>query len=344
MQLQAGISSRLDAVTTRLGGVGQGLCVSVVIAVTAQFLSEHYGAPAMLMALLLGIAFHFLAEEGVCVKGIEFTARTVLRFGVALLGVRISIDLLIGLGPSMISLTVIGVILTILFGLGGAAVLGRGWRLGLLTGGAVAICGASAAMAIAAVLPANEHSERNLLFTVLGVTVLSTIAMIAYPIITQTLGLDLMQTGVFLGGTIHDVAQVVGAGFSVSEQTGETATLVKLIRVSMLAPVVLIFALVIRMRGESDSLEDMKRPPLIPGFVLGFLLLAGINSLHLIPESLGSFLNDLSRWSLLTAIAAVGMKTSLRRILDVGSQAIMLIVAETLFIAVFILSGVHFLT
>ena len=344
MEMQAGIASRFDAISGRLGGVGQGFCVAVVIAVTAQFLSEHYGAPAMLMALLLGIAFHFLAEEGVCVKGVEFTARTVLRFGVALLGVRISIDLLIGLGPSMISLTVAGVILTILFGLGGAAVLGRGWRLGLLTGGAVAICGASAAMAIAAVLPTNEHSERNLLFTVLGVTVLSTIAMIAYPIITQVLELDHLATGVFLGGTIHDVAQVVGAGFSISEQTGETATLVKLIRVSMLAPVVLVFALVIRMRGESESLEGKKRPPLVPGFVLGFLLLAGINSLNLIPEVVGSFLNDLSRWALLTAISAVGMKTSLRRIFDVGSQAIILIVAETLFIGVFILAGVHFLT
>lgn len=344
MRTSAAIASRLDAVTGRLGGVGQGFCVALVIAVTAQFLSEHYGAPAMLMALLLGIAFHFLAEEGVCVKGIEFTARTVLRFGVALLGVRISIDLLIGLGPSMISLTVAGVILTILFGLGGAAILGRGWRLGLLTGGAVAICGASAAMAIAAVLPQNEHSERNLLFTVLGVTVLSTIAMIAYPVITQVLGLDYQATGVVLGGTIHDVAQVVGAGFSVSEETGETATLVKLIRVTMLAPVVLVFALVIRMRGESESLEGMKRPPMMPGFVIGFLILAGINSLHLIPASVADFLSDLSRWALLTAISAVGMKTSLRRILDVGSQAIALIVAETLFIGVFILAGVHFLT
>ena len=115
----------------------------------------------------------------------------------------------------------------------------------------------------------------------------------------------------------------------------------------MLAPVVLVFALVIRMRGESESLEKSlegkKRPPLVPGFVLGFLLLAGINSLNLIPEAVGSFLTDLSRWALLTAISAVGMKTSLRRIFDVGSQAIILIVAETLFIGVFILAGVHFL-
>jgi uncharacterized integral membrane protein (TIGR00698 family) len=326
-----------------------------VIAVAAQFLSEHYGAPAMLMALLLGIAFHFLAEEGRCVAGIEFAAKRVLRFGVALLGARISVELLIGLGPELIALVVLAVICTVGVGLAGARLLGRGWRLALLTGGAVAICGASAAMAIAAVLPKNQHSERNLIFTVLSVTVLSTLAMIAYPIDTRAFALDHLATGEFLGGTIHDVAQVVGAGFSVSEQTGETATLVKLIRVSMLAPVVLVFSLVIRAgadkAGEAapdKSAEDQtaraQRPPLIPGFVLAFLALAAVNSFGLIPEVLAGALADLSRWALLVSIAAVGMKTSLRRILDVGGQAIALIVAETLFIAAFILIGIAMLT
>jgi uncharacterized integral membrane protein (TIGR00698 family) len=326
-----------------LSSVGPGFLVSLVIAIAAQFLSDHYGAPAMLMALLLGIAFHFLAEEGRCVAGIEFTAKTVLRLGVALLGARISVELLIGLGPELIALVVIGMILTILFGLLGARLLGRGWRLALLTSGSVAICGASAAMAIAAVLPKNEHSERNLIFTVLSVTVLSTIAMIAYPIVTQSLDLDSKASGVFLGGTIHDVAQVIGAGFSVSEQTGETATLVKLIRVTMLAPVVLAFSLIIRAMPGLDPVEG-KRPPLIPGFVLAFLALAAVNSLGVIPEVVTKGLGDLSRWLLLIAIAAVGMKTSLRRILDVGGQAIVLIVAETLFIAGFILIGIIYLS
>ena len=321
---------------------GPGFAVSIVVAATAQFLSEHYGAPAMLMALLLGIAFHFLAEEGRCVPGIAFTSKTVLRIGVALLGARISIELLIGLGPRLILLVVAGVILTILFGLLGAKLLGRGWRFALLTGGSVAICGASAAMAIAAILPKNEHSERNLIFTVLAVTVLSTIAMIAYPIITQALDLDDLATGVFLGGTIHDVAQVVGAGFSVSNETGETATLVKLIRVTMLAPVVLVFALIIRAYAEDDPAKDGKRPPLMPFFVIMFLVLAAINSFGLIPSFMQGFLADLSKWALLVSIAAVGMKTSLKTILDVGGQATILIIAETIFIAGFILFGVTY--
>jgi uncharacterized integral membrane protein (TIGR00698 family) len=318
---------------------GPGFLVAVTVAITSQFLSDHYGVPAMLMALLLGIAFHFLAEEGRCVPGIEFTSKIVLRFGVALLGMRISAGLLVDLGLATITLVIGAVIATILIGLIGARLLGRGWRLALLTGGSVAICGASAAMAIAAILPKNEHSERNLLFTVMGVTVLSTIAMVIYPIIAQQFALDDRGIGIFIGGTIHDVAQVVGAGFSVSQEAGDTATLVKLIRVTMLAPVVLVLALIIRaMPIEGDP--GTARPPLIPGFVLGFLILAAINSFGFIPDALSQLAGDASRWALLIAIAAVGMKSSLKRIFEVGGQAITLILAETVFIGVAILIGI----
>lgn len=331
--------------TSLLDQYGRGVLISITVAVAAQFLSDHYGAPAMLMALLLGIAFHFLAEEGRCVSGIDFTSKTVLRVGVALLGARISFDLLISLGAEFILLIIVSVVATILFALIGARLLGRGWRIALLTGGSVAICGVSAAMAIAAVLPKNEHSERNLLFTVLSVTVLSTVAMITYPIVAQSLSLDERLTGVFIGGTIHDVAQVIGAGFSISDPTGETATIVKLIRVTLLAPVVLFFALVFNSRSENGLAEDndVKRPALIPGFVVGFIILATMNSLHLFPPMISGLIEDISRWALLIAIAAVGMKTSLKTIFTVGGQAVVLIVSETVFIALFILIGIYLL-
>ncbi len=326
----------------RLRAQGQpllpGIAVSALVAITAQFLADHYATPAMLLALLLGIAVNFLGEEGVNVDGIAFSAKSLLRLGVALLGVRISVDLMADLGPQLIGLVVLGVLATIGFGLAIARIFGHRWRFALLTAGSVAICGASAAMAISAILPKDDRSEERLIFTVLGVTVLSTIAMVLYPILVNTIGLDERQGGVFLGGTIHDVAQVVGAGFSISETTGDTATLVKLIRVSMLAPVVLIASLLIRSFAEAPA--DGKQPPLLPGFVLGFLLLATLNSFHLIPVVLADFLSQASRWLLLTAIAAVGMKTHLKQVLDVGGRAIALIVIETVFIAGFILAGV----
>lgn len=294
----------------------------------------------MLMALLLGIAFNFLAQEGRCRPGIELCASAMLRLGVALLGLRISVELLMGLGASTVLLLVLAVAATVLFGLVAARLLGRGWRLALLTGGAVAICGASAAMAIAAVLPKNEFSERNLIFTVLSVTVLSTLAMIAYPIPAQSLGLDARATGIFLGGTIHDVAQVVGAGFSVSPEAGETATLVKLIRVTMLAPAVIAFA---RAMGGAEAAPGAAgRPPLLPAFVLAFLALAALNSLGLVPQAVAGPASDLSRWALIAGIVAVGMKTSPGRVFEVGGDAGALIVAETVFLGLFILAGIHY--
>lgn len=339
------LSFRLDlaAMLRRARILAPGVFVCGLVALAAQFISDHYGAPAMMMALLMGLALNFLVEDNTrCAEGVGFSSKTVLRLGVALLGARISVAVFAALGWGVVALIVAALIATMLFGWAMARMLGRGWRLAILTAGSVSICGASAAMAIAAILPRNEFSERNLSFTVFGVTMLSTVAMIVYPILAAGLGLSDMAAGIFLGGAIHDVAQVVGAGFSVSEPVGETATTVKLIRVSLLAPVALALALALRARGF-EAREGGRRPPLPPGFVAGFLALATVNSLGWIPQDAQAALWALSKWAMLTAIAAVGVKTQLRRILDVPLQSVGLIVGETVFIAGFVLFGVSLL-
>ena len=152
--------------------------------------------------------------------------------------------------------------------------MGRGWRFGFLTGGAVAICGASAALAISSVLPKNKNSERNTLFTVISVTTLSTFAMIVYPIFAKLLELDDVSPGIFIGATIHDVAQVIGAGYSISEETGDTAAFDKLLHVTMLIPIVLLTVLIFRkdVRGG----ENRQLP--FPLFVVGFITLVCLGS------------------------------------------------------------------
>lgn len=323
---------------SRANQLWPGLLVCGLIALAAQFLSDHYGAPAMLMALLLGLSMHFLVEDGERSRpGVEFSAKVILRVGVALLGARISFAVFAELGFGVLVVVVLALLATLAFGFLCASALGRGWRLAILTGGSVAICGASAAMAIAAVLPKNEYSERNLSFTVFGVTLLSTLAMVIYPIIAALIGLDEKATGIFLGGTIHDVAQVVGAGFSVSEPVGETSTTVKLIRVSLLAPFVLCLTLALRKTNDSEQQAGSKAPPLIPGFVLAFLTLALVNSLGLLPSIVQEVFWAVSRWAMLAAIAAVGVRTELKRIIEIPPQSIVLIICETLFIAVFVL-------
>jgi len=315
-----------------------GVIVCLMVAITAQFLSDHYATPVMLLALLLGIAVSFLSEEGKTVAGIDFTARSLLRFGVALLGVRISATVIASLGFELIAMVLVGVVLTIAFGLWIARYFGHRWRFAILTAGSVAICGASAAIAISAVLPKDERTEERLIFTVVGVTLLSTITMIAYPILVNTLALDDVSAGVFIGGAIHDVAQVVGAGFTISPVAGETATLVKLMRVAMLAPVVVITALMMRPRVKLAPGET--RPPLLPGFIIVFVVLAILNSIGFIPAALSEWMGQASRWLLVIAIAAVGMKTDLKQVMSVGGAAIGLIVVETLFLGCFVLVGI----
>ncbi len=318
--------------------LGPGLLVAVTVAMAASFLSSHYGAPVMLFALLLGMAFNFLSEEGRCVAGLQTASTQVLQVGVALLGARITLEQVAELGLIPVATVFGAIVLTILFGIVVARFLGLPKQLGMLTGGAVGICGASAAMAMASTFPKYQGSERDTIFTVVAVTTMSTFAMIIYPIIAVKLGLDQTQSGFFLGATIHDVAQVVGAGYSISNETGDAATIVKLARVAMLVPVVLVFMLWFRKRGAAPRISKLPVPP----FLIAFPLLVGINSTGVIPEAVTMILIDASRWCLVIAIAAIGMKTSLKALAEVGHRAIALIVAETLFLALFIL-GVIFL-
>ncbi|MCF2946492.1 putative sulfate exporter family transporter [Paraglaciecola aquimarina] len=317
-----------------------GLVVSVIVGLAALFLSQHYGAPAMLFALLLGMALSFLYEDTNCKKGIEFTSSHILRLGVALLGLRVAFGDLAVLGWHTALLLLGAIISTIFVGIVLSNLLGLQKRFGVLTGGAVGICGASAAMAISAVLPKAKHKERDTLLTIIGVTAFSTTSMILYPMIAASLGLSATDTSIFLGGTIHDVAQVVGAGYSVSEQTGDLATLTKLVRVAFLLPVVLCILLVIKMNLNKDV---GGKSPGVPGFLIAFVALMTLNSLITIPELVTKVATDLSRFALMIAIASIGMKSNLGQLRTVGIRPIILIFLETAWIAGVILMALPYL-
>jgi uncharacterized integral membrane protein (TIGR00698 family) len=314
-----------------------GVLACGVVATAATFLSQHYGAPVMLFALLIGLAMNFLSAEGPCEPGIEFSARTLLRLGVALLGLRITAAQVVAFGWQPAALVVLSVVLTIGVAMIAARALGFQPLFGLLTGGATAICGASAALALAAALPAHPGKERATLFTVIGVSALSTLAMVVYPMIVQWLGLDMRAAGVFLGGTIHDVAQVVGAGYSLSNQTGDVATLVKLMRVAMLLPVIVFATVLTRTRSTPGS----QHPPLLPWFAVAFALLVAINSTGWVAPSVQALGSDVSRWCLVAAIAGIGMKTQLKDVAGVGLKPIALMVGETVFLATLVLGALH---
>ena len=313
-----------------------GLLIVATTALAARFVSDHYSAPAMLMALLFGIALNFLSSEPRTQKGIAFSARTLLRISVALLGFRISVDLVSTLGPWNLVLVVSGVCATVVFGLLLGKMIGLSKDFAFLTAGSVAICGASAAMAIAALLPKNKEQETQLTFTVATVTILSTCAMIFYPVLAERLGLSPLESGVFLGATIHDVAQVVGAGFSISDATGDISTTVKLVRVAMLGPVILVASFLLRDHA-TDGNQPTVRPAILPWFVGAFFGFFLLNSLGMVHEIITSWAISVSRWGLLCAIVAVGMKTSIKDVTKVGVFPFFIVGLETLFIATWIL-------
>ncbi len=266
-----------------------------------------------------------------------------LRIGVALLGLRITAGQVAELGFAPFAIVVASVVLTIGVSMLAARLMGFQPLFGLLTGGATAICGVSAALALAAALPAHPLKERATLFTVIGVSALSTLSMIVYPALVNALGLDARTAGIFLGGTIHDVAQVVGAGYAVSREAGDAATVVKLMRVAMLVPVIAFaVALARRKAAAAGPVEAVlgtaaARAPLLPAFVVAFVVLVGLNSLGVVPQVVREAGADVSRWCLLIAVAAIGTKTRFQELLTVGLKPVVLMLGETVFLAALVL-------
>ena len=331
------------ALETRIATLRQlvpGLLVAALVAMAAAFLGSHYKGSMLLFALLLGLALHFISEDPRCAAGIEFASGTVLRLGVALLGLRLTIAHVGALGWQTVLALLCAVALTILLALLLAKLLGIERSLGLLIGGATAICGASAALAISSVLPKSPRLERDTALTVVGVTTLSTLAMVSYPLLTSWLGFDALTSGKFIGATIHDVAQVVGAGYSLSPEAGDAATITKLMRVAFLMPVLVIVSLAVRgqiaraQHAKAGGVAAGPKTPLLPWFTVAFVALMLLNSTGWIPAAVQSGASDLSQGFLVLAIAGVGLKTSLKDVTQLGWRPVLMIVLVTLALAV----------
>lgn len=290
--------------------------------------------PAMVVALVLGVALSRVAARPGFAEGLGFCARPVLRLAVALLGLRIAVADVLALGIWTALLVMGAMAATLASAIWLGRRLGQDGRAAALAGAATAVCGASAALAVAAALPAWRDKGRDLAFTVVAANAASTIAMIAYPPLALALGFDARQAGVVLGATIHDMAQVVGAGYGISPAVGDTAVVVKLFRVLLLLPVVLTLGWWFASRKTPTG---GRAAPALPGFALGFIALCFLNSL--LPAEgaiaalwlpLRAVLVEASSLGLLLAIAAIGLGTSGRALLGVGWRHLAVFLAASL--------------
>lgn len=325
----AALTARGLAAWSVLGSLAPGVALCGVIALAAAFVAGLHNGPPLLYALFFGLCFHYQHDDERTRAGIDWCCRHLLRIGVALLGARITVAEVAGLGWTTVAVVLVGVASTIAVGLLLARVLRLPISQGMLSGGATAICGASAALALSAVLPRSREQDRFTLVVVAAVTTLSTAAMLAYPAVARALSLPPAQAGLFLGGSIHDVAQVVGAGHLLGPVAQQQATLVKLLRISMLAVVVAAAALAVR----NSTSPETARPPLLPGFLLAFIALVALHSLNCIPQAWQLPISQVSQAGLVVAIAALGIKTSPRALVQAGWRAITMLVLETLWLA-----------
>ncbi|HUQ14025.1 MAG TPA: putative sulfate exporter family transporter [Novosphingobium sp.] len=307
-----------------------GLAVCGTTSLAAAWLSEHYGFPIILLGLLVGLALSFLGHEPRMQRGLDFASRTFLRFGIVVLGFQVTFAQIGALGPvPFLALTVV-MAAAFLAGLGAARLAGQSVYAGLLAGGATAICGASAALALYGVIGKARLSQAQFALTLVGVSLASALAMSVYPVIAGEMGLDDRQAGFLIGASIHDVAQAIGGGFAFSDAAGSHATIVKLARVALLAPLVALVSLAIG-RGEDGAAgQPLWRRMALPWFIVAFLATLSVNSVVALPPGLTAGLLTLSKGLLLLAVTATAMRSRLELLLDEGWRASIPTLAATL--------------
>ena len=323
-----------------------GVILSAIVA-AAGFLAAPYVAhvapiPNMVIALVIGIALNPVAMRPAVQPGMRFCVSTILRWAVALLGLRVGLADIAALGPATAVLIVMAMLATLVSGFVFAAWNGRGPGFGALVGVGTAVCGASATLACSTVVPEYPGKQPDVAFVVVAVNALATVAMLIYPPLSILLGFDAQSTGVMLGGTIHDVAQVVGAGYAVSTAVGNTAVIVKLFRVFLLLPVVL----GVGWRFTRMGMKHGEARVPVPVFAIVFLLLCIVNSAAPLAPALlpvytpvKAVLTEVSTWGLLLAIGALGLGTSIKTIIGLGWRHVATVVGTTAVIFAVVTGG-----
>lgn len=300
-----------------------GLVVAGAGTAAAGFIADHYHAPLTLMALLIGLALNFLSADKRLHPGLGLASRALLRWGIVLIGVRVTFAQIVALGPVALLCVVASVALVIGSGVLAARRLGFSSAFGVLAGGAVAICGASAALAIATTLGERRVGQGQLTLVLVGISAMSALALVLYPSLAHLLALSDLKAGYMLGASIHDVAQTLGAGYAFSPGAGENAAIVKLTRVALLAPVLGVIALFFKGDGSGPRAG-------VPWFVIGFFALAGVNSLVALPALVTWAAESLATAMLAVAVTATAIRSPMRQLMEGGARPLYVIASATL--------------
>ncbi|MCB1556239.1 MAG: YeiH family putative sulfate export transporter [Alphaproteobacteria bacterium] len=313
--------------------------LATALAMIPQMTAWHLHS--LIIGMVLGMIFANTARHRVPESwnpGIHYTARNLLRIAIVLYGFRITFQTILNVGISGIVVSIAMVSLTFFLGLAfGTRVLKMDRDLSLLTAAGAAICGAAAVLATESVVRAAAWKSTVAVATVV---LFGTLAMFLVPLLYRTgiIPLDLHDVGLYIGGSVHEVAHVVAAGNAISPETGDTAVIVKMIRVMMLAPFLLILGAILA--RIVDTQNGGKAPVAVPWFALLFIAMAGVHSLDIIPPGIVDGINHLDGFLLTMAMCALGMETRFSKFRDVGLKPLWL----ALFLFVWLLVGGFFIT
>lgn len=300
-----------------------GLCSTTVLAIAAHNISGSIPIPASFLALVFGILFCAMRVINAHDQGVEFASRHLLQLAICLLGLRLGSATVSSIEIGTTVIVIFCALATIAVTVAIASILRLDYRFGLLAGAAVGLCGTTAAFAVSGALASDDRYRPAAAFVSTNTTLLSTLAMALYPPIFKALGFDDTNVGVLVGATIHDIAQVVAAGYGVSNEAGDAAVLTKLTRVILLPVLILLIPWLVPGAGTAG------RSPRVPAFAVIVLLSLGIGSLDLLPPAAVADSEAIAQWSLLIALAAIGLKMPLRALSTFGFRHLMLIVVST---------------
>ena len=318
--------------------LGAGITLTSGLALLATFLHTLPGLELfspLILAILLGILVrNTVGTPQVCQLGITFSLKRILKLAIILLGLQLSLKQVIDVGAVGLSIVTLTLIATFVFTCWLGKRLGVDRKLAQLIAAGTSICGASAVIATNVVV--DGHDE-DVAYAVAMVTVFGTASMLLYPLLPGLLDLTPQAFGLWCGASIHEVAQVIAAAFQDGKVSGEIATISKLSRVMLLAPMVLGLGLISARKHQNGKKLNLRQMP-IPWFVLYFLGMIILNSLNIFPEDAKAVVIQINQFLLAISLAAMGLETSLLKLKQAGIKPLYLGAASWLFVSIFSLA------
>lgn len=317
------------------GRILPGVALASLIAAAAFGLRLIPGVDALsplIIAIVIGMAFHnLIGTPAIAKPGVVFCIKRILRAGIVLLGLQLTVQQVIAVGAEGVAVILITLVATFFFTIWLGRVLRVESGLAQLLAAGTSICGASAVIAANTVVRTRDE---DVAYAVACVTVFGSVAMVLTPVFGGLLGLGPHAYGLWAGASVHEVAQVVAAAYAHSPEAGELGTIAKLTRVMMLAPMILALGYFAARRMRRSGGEAGKAAPPVPWFVFGFIAMVALASTGIVPAAVQPVTTTITQFLLAIALAAMGLETDIRKLVAEGFRPALLGAGAWVFISV----------